>query len=248
MLKDCASQKVSTFIPPYNAFNYATLEAMKDNGLFILSADMFTNIYRDGIQYYPETLGHLMAKKGIWQAAEDAIFGCKEKNAIGVVMFHAYDLPNEASWQRLENLLDGCKADKHVELHTFQSLYESGNSSTQYRYKANQMKSLLQKYLLHSGMLHTTWLCWLVHMLNALMYALVAWVMLALVLMVTKIRFAAKIFRKSWVIIVVAAISLLFFILPLLQIGSPLKLLAVDMSVSGVGCGIAVVFRGWRRV
>ena len=144
---------------------------MKDNELFILSADMYSYIYCDGIQYYPETLGHLMAKKGIWQAAEDAIFGCKEKDAICVVMFHAYDLPDEASWQRLSHLLGACKADKNIHLHTFRSLYESGNHSSKYRYKANQLKSLLQKHALHPGVLHTTWLCWLVHIANALMYA-----------------------------------------------------------------------------
>ena len=110
---------------------------MIDNGLFILSADMHSNIYRDGIQYYPETLGHLMKQKGMWQAAEDAIFGCKQKDAICVVMFHAYDLPDEASWQRLEKLLDACKADKNIELHTFRSLYESGNHSSQYRWLTN---------------------------------------------------------------------------------------------------------------
>ena len=145
-LRECTSQKISTFIPPFNAFNDSALVAMKDNELFILSADMYSNIYRDGIQYYPETLGHLMAKKGIWQAAEDAILDCKEKDAICVVMFHAYDLPDEASWLCLARLLDACKAaDDDVQCHTFRSLYESGNLSSQYRYKANQMHSLLQK-------------------------------------------------------------------------------------------------------
>ena len=203
---------------------------MMDNGLFILSADMFTNIYRDGIQYYPETLGHLMAKKGIWQAAEETIFGCKQKGAICVVMFHAYDLPDEASWLRLANLLDACKADKNVELHTFQSLYESGNTSSQYRYKANQLHSLLQKHLLHPGVLHTTWLCWLVHVLNALMYALVPLLALLLGWCVLKCK---KVPISKLMIVLGFLLSAIFVALSLLQIGTPMKLLAMDFLLSG---------------
>ena len=230
ILRDCTSQKISTFIPPFNAFNDSTLVAMMDNGLFILSADMFTNIYRDGIQYYPETLGHLMAKKGIWQAAEETIFGCKQKGAICVVMFHAYDLPDEANWHRLEKLLDACKADKNVELHTFQSLYESANTSSQCRYRANQLHSLLQKHLLHPGVLHTTWLCWLVHVLNALIYAILP--LLALLIGWCAFKRKERALSKLFVTIGVL-LSVVFCALAILQIGTPLKVLAADVALSG---------------
>ena len=218
-LREYTSQKISTFIPPVNVFNDSTLLAMMDNGLYILSADMHSYIYCDGIQYYPETLGHLMKQKGIWQAAEDAIFGCKQKDAICVVMFHAYDLPDEASWLRLGALLDACKADKDVQLHTFRSLYESGNTSTQYRYRANQLHSLLQKHLLHSGVLHTTWLCWLVHVLNALIYAL-----LPLVLLVGWFRQR----KPLWLIAAIVG-CLVFGGMAMWSVMGPMKLLAVDM-------------------
>ena len=207
---------------------------MLDNGLFILSADLFSKYYHPDIQYYPETLGHLMSQKGIWQAAEDAIFGCKEKDAICVVMFHAYDLPDEASWQQLEKLLDACKADKNIQLHTFQSLYESGNLSSQYRYKANQMHSLLQKHLLHPGVLHTTWLCWFVHVSNALMYALLPLLALLIGWGVKK-----RNNRKMTTVVLVVGIllSLAFFALPIFQIGGPMKVLALDVVLSGALIG-----------
>ena len=230
MLKSGISRNIVTFIPPFNAFNDSTLVVMIDNGLFILSADMFSNIYRDGIQYYPETLGHLMQQKGMWQAAEDAIFGCKQKDAICVVMFHAYDLPDEASWQRLEKLLDACKADKNVELHTFRSLYESGHLSSQYRYAANQMHSLLQKHLLHPGVLHTTWLCWLVHISNALMYALLPLLALLLGWCIHKRK---KLTLTKPVLVVGVLLAVVFFILPIMQIGGPMKVLALDLLLSG---------------
>lgn len=230
VLKSGISRNIVTFIPPFNAFNDSTLVVMIDNGLFILSADMHSNIYRDGIQYYPETLGHLMQQKGMWQAAEDAIFGCKQKDAICVVMFHAYDLPDEASWQRLEKLLDACKADKNVELHTFRSLYESGDLSSQYRYAANQMHSLLQKHLLHPGVLHTTWLCWLVHISNALMYALLPLLALLLGWCIHKRK---KLTLTKPVLVVGVLFAVVFFILPIMQIGGPMKVLTLDLLLSG---------------
>ena len=212
-------KQISTFIPPFNAWNEHTLTAMRMHGMNVISADMFTPIYADDMYYFPETLGHLMAQKGMWRAAEEAIMGCEEKEAICVVMFHAYDLPDEASWQRLEKLLDACKADKNVELHTFRSLYESGNLSSQYRYAANQMHSLLQKHLLHPGVLHTTWLCWLVHVLNALLYAL-----LPLLLLVGWYRHR----KQVWLIAALVG-CLVFGGMALWSIMGPMKLLAVDM-------------------
>lgn len=238
VLKSAVSQDIVTFIPPFNAFNDSTLVAMKDNGLFILSADMHSNIYRDGIQYYPETLGHLMKQKGIWHATEDAIFGCNQKDAICVVMFHAYDLPDEASWQRLEKLLDACKVDKNIELHTFRSLYDSGNLSTQYRYRANQLHSLLQKHLLHPGVLHTTWLCWLVHISNALMYALLP--LLALLLGWCMFKRKKMTLTKP-VLVVGVLLSVAFFMLPILQISAPMKVLMLDVVVSSCLLGWMLV-------
>ena len=234
ILREYDSLRIHTFIPPFNAFNDSTLVALLDNGFCLLSADIYSNIYRDGIQYYPETLGHLMSQKGIWQAAEDAIFGSKEKDAICVVMFHAYDLPDEASWQRLSMLLDACKADTTVTLHIFRSLYESGNLSSQYRYKANQMHSLLQKHLLHPGVLHTTWLCWFVHVSNALMYALLPLLALLIGWGVKK-----RNNRKMTTVVLVVGIllSLAFFALPILQIGGPMTVLALDVVLSGALLG-----------
>ena len=230
ILQQCTSREITTFIPPFNAYNDSTLVAMLDNGLHILSADMYGPATNPNIQYYPETLGHLMAQKGIWNAAEDAIFGCRAKDAICVVMFHAYDLPDEQSWEQLESLLDACKADKNVELHTFRSLYESGNHSSQYRYKANQLHSLLQKHLLHPGVLHTTWLCWLVHISNALMYALLPLLALLLGWCIHKRK---KLTLTKPVLVVGLLLIVAFFILPIMQIGGPMKVLMLDVLLSG---------------
>lgn len=224
-------KEISTFIPPFNAWNEHTLTAMRMHGMNVISADMFTPIYADSVHYFPETLGHLMALKGMWRAAEEAIMGCAEKDAACVVMFHAYDLPDEQSWQQLESLLDACKANEEVQCHTYQSLLESGVESSATRYRANQLRSGLLKYCLHKGVLHTTWLCWMVHVLNALLYAL-----LPLVLLVGWFR------QRKWLSLVFALFgSVLFAGLALSQMVGPIKLLALDglyVIVASVGLWI----------
>lgn len=228
-------KEISTFIPPFNSWNEHTLTALRMHGMNAISADIFTPIYADSVHYFPETLGHLMAQKGIWRAAEDAIMGCEEKDAVCVVMFHAYDLPDEQSWQQLESLLDACKTNEDVQCHTYQSLLASGVESSATRYRANQLHSGLQKYCLHEGVLHTTWLCWLVHVLNAFLYAV-----LPLVVLVGWCRR-----RKPLSLVFALFGSVLFAGLALSQMVGPIKLLALDglyVIVASVGsCVISKV-------
>ena len=224
-------KQITTFIPPFNAWNEYTLTAMRMHGMNVISADMFTPIYADSVHYFPETLGHLMAQKGMWRAAEEAIMGCKEKDAVCVMMFHAYDLPDEQSWQQLESLLDTCLAREDVQCHTYQSLLAGGVESSATRYRANQLHSGLQKYCMHEGVLHSTWLCWLVHVLNALIYAL-----LPLVLLVGWFRQ-----RKPLSLVFALFGSVLFAGLALSQIVGPIKLFALDglyVIVASVGLWI----------
>lgn len=219
VLQSIFDKKISTFIPPFNAWNEHTLTAMRVHGMNVISADMFTPIYADSVYYFPETLGHLMAQKGMWRAAEEAILECQEKDAVCVVMFHAYDLPDEQSWQQLESLLDACKGNEEVQCHTYQSLLESGVESSATRYHANQLRSGLQKYCLHEGVLHTMWLCWLVHVLNAFLYA-----MLPLVLLAGWYRHR----KPLWLIAAIVG-CLVLGGLALWSVMGPMKLLAVDM-------------------
>lgn len=218
-------KEISTFIPPFNAWNEHTLTAMRMHGMNVISADMFTPIYAD-VHYFSETLGHLMAQKGMWRAAEEAIMGCEEKDAVCVVMFHAYDLPDDQSWQRLESLLDVCKANEAVQCYTYQSLLASGVESSATRYRANQLHSGLQKYCLHEGVLHTTWLCWLVHVLNAFLYA-----MLPLVLLVGWFRQR----KPLWLITAIVG-CLVFGGLALWSVMGPMKLFALDLVYVAITC------------
>lgn len=225
---------ITTFIPPFNAWNKHTLTAMRMHGMNVISADMFTPIYADSVHYFPETLGHLMAQKGIWQAAEEAIFECKQQDAVCVVMFHAYDLPDEQSWQQLESLLDTCLAREDVQCHTYQSLLANGVESSATRYRANQLHSGLQKYCLHKGVLHKTWLCWLVHVLNALIYALLPLGCL--------VGYSGR-KQPLWLVAAIAG-ALVFGGLALCSVVGPMKLLALDGLYVIVACvGLWIVSR-----
>ena len=219
---------INTFIPPFNATNVSFPEKLESNGFQILSADMFQNVPREGnVQYYPETLGHLMKQKGIWDAAKESILKCKGKNAICIVMFHAYDLPDSIAWQQLENLLDLCSNNKNIELYTFSSLYNSGEHSDWLRYRANQLSGGLSKYLLTQGVLHPTWLCLSVHIANALVYMLIALIGIIILLVRTRSSFPRRILSISLIVIGVVIFSVAWF-----HLLSPLKLLLLAFLIN----------------
>jgi peptidoglycan/xylan/chitin deacetylase (PgdA/CDA1 family) len=218
ILETQLDKELVTFIPPFNTTNKYVSQAMLQNGLYILSSDMYDYSYEYGIQYFPETLDKSIGRKGFVSAAVDAIDNAWE-NEVCVLMFHHYDFEDEVAWQRLSNVIDSCIANPNVELYTLRSLAESGEYSDWYRYRANQLRSGLQKYFLHDGVLHHTWLCLFVHILNALLYA-----MIPLLLLIGW-------YRKRKLLYLVAAVcgSVLFGALVLLHMLGPLKLLALDV-------------------
>lgn len=218
ILESQLDKEIVTFIPPFNAINRHVPQAMLQNGLYILSSDMYDYSYEYGIQYFPETLDKSLAKKGFLSAVVDAIDNAWD-DEVCVLMFHKYDFQDEVAWLMLSNVIDSCIANPNVELHTFRSLAESGECSYYHRYRANQLRSGLQKYCLHEGVLHKTWLCLLVHISNAIFYA-----MLPLLLLISWYRK-----RKPLYLVVAIFGCVVFGALALLQMVGPIKLLALDM-------------------
>lgn len=154
---------IYTFIAPFHATNPSFPKNLEANGLLILSADIYSEFPNEGnIQYYPETLGYLIKKKGIWNAAKESIVNCNLRDAICVICFHSYNLPDSIAWQQLEELLDYCNSSGKVELHTFSSLYASGESSSWLRYRVNQLSRYPRMHILQQGVLHPIWICLLV--------------------------------------------------------------------------------------
>ena len=225
-LENILRKEITTFIPPFNAYNTFTEEAMRINSFSVLSADKYNKATNKKIQYFPETLGHMIKQKGIWIAAREAIMDCYEPNAICVIMFHAYDLPNEEAWIELEKLLVDCKNSSKVDLHTFQSLLNSGVEANRIRYRANQLESGLQKYFLHSGVLHTTWLCIFVHLLNALCLSI-----LPLIILLFRNRIHSH-YRAKSLIWLTCFCSVMIFILASLHLLGPIKLFALSLRIT----------------
>lgn len=225
-LQTYLQKEITTFIPPFNAYNRHTEYAMLQNGLSILSGDMYSNAHNNEIQYFPETLGHLMARNGIWSAAESVIVNCKEQDAVCVVMFHAYDLPDEHSWDILQDLLTKCDTSNNVELYTFQTLNNSGVTSTKYRYQSNQLSSGLQKYFLYKGVLHPTWKCIMIHACNALCYAIIP-----LLLLVVMYRKKYRKWHKMCAFVTIGSVSCLIFTIAYLHLLGPIKLLALTIGL-----------------
>ena len=219
---------ISTFIPPFNATNSSFPENLAKNGFTIISADLFQEVpCKSDIQYYPETLGHLMEQRGIWRAAKESICQCSECHAICVIMFHAYDLPDSGAWLQLENLLDYCANNDQIELHTFSSLRESGESSSWLRYSANQLSSGLSNLVLKQGVLHATWFCLLVHTANALIYIIFA--VLGLLIIIFRSHTKAE---KTSFIVAAIVIGLVVFSFAWFHWLSPLKLLLLSVSIN----------------
>lgn len=233
ILESQLGKEIVTFIPPFNAINEYVPQVMLENGLYVLSSNIYGNAYENGIQYFPETLDKSISKKGFVSAAVDAIDKGWD-DEVCVLMFHHYDFTHEKSWIRLNNILDSCITNPNIELHTFRSLFESGKYSSCHRYRANQLRSGLQKYCLHEDVLHTTWLCWLVHVLNALMYAL-----LPLLLLVGWYSHR----KPLWLIVAILG-CLSFGGMALWSVMGPMKLLALDMVyVAIVGVVLWIVGR-----
>ena len=221
VLESKLGKEIVTFIPPYNAINRFVPKVMLNNGMHILSSNMYDYSYDNQVQYFPETLDKDLDRKGFVTAAVDAIENSYEAE-ICVLMFHNYDLQDEKSWVRLNNILDSCIVNPNVQFQTFRSLYESGVRSDHQRYKANQLRSGLQKCFLHKGVLHTTRLCWFVHILNALLYALIP---LLLLIGIGKMRS----YYRNTIYAIVAFGCVAFFMLAFFNVLGPIKLLGVDI-------------------
>ena len=228
---------INTFIPPFNATNASISSVLKANGINILSADMFQQVKAGtDIQYYPETLGHLMSKKGIWNATVETLKNTREKNAVCVIMFHAYDLQDTSSWNQLKEILSYCKSDSNVELYTFSSLYDSGETSNWLRYRANQFSSGLSKIFLNQGVLHSTWLCVLIHVINALIHVLLS---IIGVLLLFFFNSHSTVEKTSYCIVLVG-VGMFVFCIAWFHWLSPLKLLLLSMLMN-----IPILLVGW---
>lgn len=229
---------IQTFIPPFNAINDSLPKILKEEGFCILASDKFDNIHSDDILYYPETLGHLMKQKGIWEASKESIFDNVSSSDLCIIMFHAYDLTSEDSWQTLENLLDECKQNPNIHLYTFYGLKQAKIDGSMARYKANNLESLLKKLFLPVGVFCSTIHCYGLHILNALLY-----LMLALIFTFISRKIMPTPKGKLLCLLLGLISAIILFSLALLHTMGPLKLWLLDIVFCTVIFLISVIAR-----
>lgn len=233
---------IVTFIPPWNAYNKELPGILIDNGFRIISGELFDEslawMPEDvDVSYMPETLGHLMEQEGMWNAARNSIFGRKERDAVCVVMFHKYDLPDEQSWKILEELLNECNISDNIELYTFSSLYASGEIMDYSRYKANLLYSGLVKYVLPKGVMHPTWVCYAVHALNAILYALI--IMIGFVVSLTKTEKGKR--KRVFIAMLISGVMIMCAAWWYWM--SPLRLLLLSIALCVISIFIPIIIR-----
>lgn len=230
VLSQYFDQEIITFAPPFNATNAYVPECLLANGLTILSGDKsqdYSSISDYcGLTLYPETLGELM-QNGVWNAAKQCISENHIGHALSVIVFHKCDLPDEAAWQQLSDLLDYCKQRKDVKLYTYTSLYRSGEISNSNRLKANLQSCRLKPFVLNKGVLYPTWVCYAVHALNALLYTLLAIIGFIVLLIGGRRSKYSKYYVSAMCIYAVAIFCIVWF-----HVLGPLKFSAIMLAMN----------------
>lgn len=166
-------KSVETFIPPFNAYNSETLKVLDSLNFKTISAELFLShsLSSTKINYFPETLGLLMDKMGMFEAATFAITNNENLNSTCVVMFHRYDIDTSEKFNKMKQVVEYCANSKQIKTFHFRDLNQNSSS---YRYKLNCEYNFLYKQLNLWGCLHETSFLLLIKFLNILIHLLIA--------------------------------------------------------------------------
>ena len=166
-------KSVETFIPPFNAYNSETLKVLDSLNFRIISSDLFLShsLSSTKINYFPETLGLLMDKMGMFEAAKFAITNNENLNSTCIVMFHRYDIDTSEKFNKMKQVVEYCANNPHIKTFHFRELNQKSSS---YRYKLNCEYNFLYKKLNLWGCLHETSFLLLIKFLNILIHLLIA--------------------------------------------------------------------------
>ena len=218
---------ITTFIPPFNAYNENTLNAMDSLGLTAISADLFISraTSNKNIQYYPETLGHSM-KNGVFEAAKKALSTNLNRDALCVIMLHHYDINTPESFNKLKELVNYLLNNKDIKLLKFNELPSLNEFGSLERFNRNCNYNLLYKKLNLGGVLYKDSFLVTLKVLNTLIYIIIALLPLLLFKTTRKLKYILP-----FLIIV----SLTIAYIPL----TPLKLLFAT-TVIGVASSIII--------
>lgn len=166
-------KSVETFIPPFNAYNSETLKVLDSLNFKTISSDLFLShsLSSTKINYLPETLGHLMDKMGMFEAAKFAITNNENLNSSCVIMFHHYDINTLEKFNKMKQVVEYCANNPQIKTFHFRDLNQESSS---YRYRLNCEYNFLYKQLNLWGCLHETSFLLLIKFLNILIHLLIA--------------------------------------------------------------------------
>lgn len=166
-------KSVETFIPPFNAYSSETLKVLDSLNFKTISADLFLShsLKNRKINYFPETLGLLMDKMGMFEAAQYAITNNENLNSTCIIMFHHYDIDTQEKFNKMKQVVEYCANSPQIKTYHFRDLKQNASPC---RYKLNCEYSFLYKQLNLWGCLHETSFLLFIKFLNILIHILIA--------------------------------------------------------------------------
>lgn len=220
---------VETFIPPFNAYNSETLKVLDSLNFRTISSDLFLShsLSSTKINYFPETLGLLMDKMGMFEAAKFAITNNENLNSTCVIMFHHYDINTPEKFNKMKQVVEYCANNPQIKTFHFRDLNQNSSS---YRYKLNCEYNFLYKKLNLWGCLHETSFLLFIKFLNIIIHLLIA---------IIPIFFLKSRFKYIFLLLEILAIGTIVYF----NVLSPMKGLLVVCCVSIINLIATILYR-----
>lgn len=147
ILDNALGAQVTTFIPPYNAYDDATLRAMQHLRFTCLSAGKLGLDDECSLRFLPSTCGLANARR-IIESARHA-----PSARIVLILFHAFDFLDVdesrgfLSWAAFEQLLDWIVRQENVTVRSATELVDGNTDLSPQRFAANKRLSWTPAYI-----------------------------------------------------------------------------------------------------
>lgn len=147
LLRDAVGVHVTTFVPPYNAYDEATLRAMQDLGFTCLSAGKTGCIGEYSLSFLPSTCGLADARQTIESAMQAS------SSRVIVILFHVYDFLDAdryrgfLSWPAFEQFVDWVLSQEQVNVRSLAEVVNSDTDLSRQRFVANRRLSRHPDYV-----------------------------------------------------------------------------------------------------
>lgn len=165
LLDSIFQTNVTTFVPPFNAYDVNTLKVMQQLGFNSISSALcigqsWSNPH---INYYPETIENFETLLSVFEHN-------KNRDGVVVVMFHHYTFMNDFTLAQLDSLLAKINQLSYLRCVTFSQLNKEKQVSDTKRMQANMESNLMSKYMHLNAVIQTTTFAVFVRIFNITLY------------------------------------------------------------------------------